>query len=91
MDFEEIRIRLCKHCEDEELVTIIISKSKTDYYNQRRKEGTLVLGIGLVLILLGFVITCFNYHANQSVTLAMYGLTSAGILVVMWGLYKIMG
>lgn len=91
MDFEKIKDKLLQHCNDEEIVSMIISRSKTDYYNQRRKEGTSILGIGLTLILLGFAITCFNYHSNQSVTFAMYGLTSGGILIVIWGLYKIMG
>ena len=91
MDFEKIKDKLLQHCNDKEVVSQIISRSKTDYYNQRRKEGTSILGIGLIMILLGFAITLFNYHSNQSVTFAMYGLTSGGILIVMWGLYKIMG
>jgi hypothetical protein len=90
MDFEIIREKLLLRCSDEELVLSVISIVKTKHYRQRTKEGTTILCAGLVMILAGFVITCFNYHSNQSVTLAMYGLTSLGILIVFWGLYKIM-
>lgn len=91
MDFETIKEKLLQRYNDEELILMIISKTKKDYYNKRRKEGTSILGIGLTMILVGFVLTCFNYHTNQSVNFVMYGLTSIGILIVLWGLYKILG
>lgn len=91
MDFELIKDKLLARCADEEIVLSVISKVKKEYYLQRRKEGTNILSVGLLMILAGFVITCFNYHSNQSVTLAMYGLTSLGILIVFLGLYRIMG
>ncbi len=91
MNFETIKEKLLQRYNNDEVIMIIISQIKREYYNKRRKEGTSILGIGLAIILVGFVLTCFNYHANESVTFAMYGLTSTGILIVLWGLYKILG
>lgn len=91
MDFELIKDKLIERCTDEEIVATVLGTVKRNYYARRTNEGTNILCIGLVLILIGFVITCFNFHSNQSVTLAMYGLTSLGILIVFFGLYKIMG
>jgi hypothetical protein len=91
MEFELIREKLLQRCGNEDIVSSILSHVKKEYYLQRREEGTAILGVGLVVILTGFVITCFNYHSNQSVTFTMYGLTSLGILIVFWGLYKIIG
>ena len=89
--FDEIRKKLTDRYKDTQLVNEVVDLVRSEIYEQKRKEGTSILAIGLILILTGFVITCFNYHSNQSVTFAMYGLTTAGIVVVFAGLYKIMG
>jgi hypothetical protein len=90
-DFENVRERLLEKCKDEQLTLDVLAKVKAEIYAQKTKEGVTILLIGLVLILLGFVLTCFNYHSNRSVSFAMYGLTTIGISIVIWGLYKIMG
>lgn len=90
-DFEKITEILLQKHNDEAMVYAIVKKVKSDHYAKHRKEGLIILGAGFVLILLGFLITCFNFHSNQSFTFAMYGLTSIGLIVVFWGLYKIVG
>ncbi len=90
-DFEKItEVLLAKH-NDEAMVYAVVKKLKSDHYAKHRKEGLVILGIGLVLILAGFLITCVNFHSNKSFTFAMYGLTSLGLIVVFVGLYKIVG
>jgi hypothetical protein len=91
MGFDDIKTKLLERYNDEAFVFAVVSKAKTEIYTQKRKDGTTILAIGLVLILSGFIITCFNFHSDRSVAFAMYGLTSLGIIVVFWGLYKIMG
>lgn len=90
-DFEKITEILLQKHNDEAMVYAVVKKVKSDHYAKHRKEGLIILGVGFVLILLGFLITCFNFHTNQSFTFAMYGLTSIGLIIVFWGLYKIVG
>lgn len=91
INFENINEKLLQRCNDEELVYAVIRKVKSEVYTQKREDGVIIIAIGLILILAGFIITCFNFHSNRSVSLAIYGLTAIGISVLFWGLYKIMG
>jgi len=90
-DFEKITDVLLTKYNDQAMVYAVVKKLKSDHYAKHRKEGLVILGIGLVLILAGFLITCFNFHTNRSFAFAMYGLTSLGLIVVFVGLYKIVG
>ena len=91
MDFDKIQKELLSRQNDEALVYAIIKKIKFEHYAELRKEGFKILAIGFAFILSGFIITCCNFHANQSIIFAMYGLTTIGIIIVFWGLYKIIG
>ena len=91
ISFQDIKEKLIERFRDEGLVNEVVDEIRSEIYAQKRKEGISIIGIGLVLILAGFIITCFNYHSNQSVSLAMYGLTTLGIIIAFAGLYKIMG
>ncbi|MDP2387461.1 MAG: hypothetical protein Q8M29_13880 [Bacteroidota bacterium] len=89
--FDEATIALSKLCDDTALVEEVIKEVRNAYYKAKRSEGMIKIGIGATLILAGFVITCSNFHSNQSFSFAMYGLTTVGIIIVFWGLYKIIG
>lgn len=86
-----IEKHLRQKTEDIVLISVVMKEARKDYYLILRKEGTVKILIGAVLIVLGFVITCFNFHAEKSVDFAMYGLTSGGLCFVFWGLYKMIG
>jgi hypothetical protein len=86
-----IEEQLKKATSDEALIAAVIKKAKKDFFRQRRNEGLTKIAIGAVFIVAGFVITCFNFHANRSVDFAMYGLTSIRLAIIFWGLYKIIG
>lgn len=91
LTFEEVSTALRKYSNDDALLDGIIKEVRETYYKTKRKEGLTKIGVGVILILSGFLITCFNFHTNQSFNFAMYGLTSVGICFVFWGLYKILG
>ncbi len=91
MDFDKIHKLLIQKHHDEPLVYAIVKKIKFEHYTERRNQGLKILAVGVVLILAGFIITCSNFHANRSFAFAMYGLTSLGIFVIFYGLYKIIG
>lgn len=91
MGFDDIKDLLFKQTQDESLVYAVVKKVRSDHFAEIRKQGMVKVSIGLVLVLAGFLITCFNFHSNQSFEFAMYGMTTLGIFIVFWGLYKIMG
>jgi hypothetical protein len=91
LTYEKIQTELLGKCADEPMVFAVMKKVKSDNFARARKEGRVLLAAGFLFILAGFVITCFNFHANQSVAFAMYGLTTIGLAVVFYGLYKIIG
>lgn len=88
---EFIEQHLQKRTNDPITIAVAIKEAKKDYYAFRRKEGLARICIGAVLILLGFIITAFNFHSDKSFSAAMYGLTSIGLGFVFWGLYKLIG
>lgn len=90
-DFDKVKQQLSNSSDNHELIDAVLKQFKKEYYEQKRKEGLAKISLGAIVILAGFLITCFNFHANQSFTFAMYGLTSIGICIVFWGLYKIIG
>jgi hypothetical protein len=90
-DLEKVKKELDAKSLDLNLNEKVFQCFKKEYYDLKRKQGLSKIALGAFIILLGFVITCFNFHSNQSFTFAMYGLTSIGICIVFFGLYKIIG
>ena len=86
-----IEKHLLQKTEDIVLISVVIKEAKNEHYAQMRKEGLAKISIGAICIVLGFLITCLNFHSNKSFDFAMYGLTSIGIVFVFWGLYKMIG
>lgn len=88
---EVLEKHLNQKTEDIVLIAVVIKEAKNAYYAKRRHEGLVKITIGALIIFVGFVITFFNYHANKSVEAVMYSFTSIGVIIVGWGLYKMIG
>lgn len=73
-----------------ELETAIKAVKKKNH-QIKSKAGVKKLGIALLFLLSGFVITVFNFHSNQSFTTIMYSFTTVGLILLFWGLYEIIG
>ncbi|MDO8998668.1 MAG: hypothetical protein Q7W45_02805 [Bacteroidota bacterium] len=91
ISFHEIEKQLLEKTTNQILVTDIIKQIKQVHYAVKRKNGLIKLGIASVSLLVGFLITCFNFHSNQSFTVVMYSFTSIGLALLFWGLYEIIG
>ena len=91
ISFPEIEKELLQKTNDEVLVADIIKQIKQVYYAVKRKNGLIKLGIASVFLVVGFLITCVNFHSNQSFTIVMYSFTSIGLFLLFWGLYEIIG
>ena len=89
--FSEIEKQLFLKTNDPLIVSDIIKQLKQIHYALKRKNGTIKLGIASVFLVAGFLITCVNFHSNQSFTIVMYSFTSIGLFLLFWGLYEIIG
>lgn len=91
VSFSEIENQLLTEEKDSLLVTDIIKQLKQTHYAVKRKSGLQKLGFGSLFLVVGFLITCVNFHSNQSFTIVMYSFTSLGLFLVFLGLYDIVG
>jgi hypothetical protein len=89
--FDEIEKQLKLKTENHEQINTIIKTLKKIRYALKTKNGLIKLGIGALFLVVGFLITCINFHANQSFTFVMYGFTSIGLVLIFWGLVDIIG
>ena len=90
-DTEEIKEHLEKNGTDVILIAVVIKEAKKDHYEKLRKEGFRLIGLGCITGFSGLLITLINFNTTRSIDFAMYGLTTIGISIVFWGLYKIIG
>ena len=86
-----IEERLAQTSDDIVLITVVIKEAKNAHYARLRKQGFRLVLIGCFTGLSGFLITCINFNTSHSIDFAMYGLTSLGITIVFFGLFKIIG
>lgn len=76
---------------DEATITGLVDKIRIERYAMRRKRGVKLLLIGAVLLLTGFVITLVFMYTNRSIDYVMYGMTTAGIAIMLWGVVDVLG
>lgn len=91
VSFNEIEQQLLQKTTNTNLVIEITSQIKKVHYAVKRKNGLIKLGFGALFLFAGFLITCINFHTNQSFTIVMYSSSSVGLLLIFWGLYEIIG
>jgi hypothetical protein len=89
--FEEIEKQLSQKTTDKPLIEEIIRQLKKIRYAIQRKNGMLKVGFGSIFLVVGFLITCINFHSNQSFTIVMYSTSSIGLILMFWGVYEIFG
>jgi hypothetical protein len=73
---------------DAELFT---SQAYKAHHLRRRKSGILLGLMGCVLLFTGFFLTIFIFHVNQSIDTTLYGMNSAGVLLLLMGMTNLMG
>lgn len=69
----------------------LISQAKNIRMAKSRRTGLLLLAVGSVFLVGGFIVTAVLFHSGTSVNYAMYSMTTLGILLLMMGLIKVMG
>lgn len=91
VSYLEIEKQLSEKESDSVVVAEIVSQLRKTRYAVQRKSGLQKIAFGSLFLILGFLITCVNFHSNQSFTIVMYSFTSIGLFLIFWGLYDIVG
>lgn len=89
--YEEIENQLSKKTDDHALIREIILQIKKVKCSLRRKNGLSKVGLGATLLFSGFLVTCINFHSDQSFATIMYTTSTIGLILVFWGFYDIVG
>lgn len=76
---------------DEATTTALVDKVRKERYAIRRRRGVKLLLVGAIFLLLGFVLTLAFVYNDKSIDYVMYGMTTAGIGLMLWGVVDIMG
>jgi len=88
---DNIRKRLLDKGLEDCVLCNVMNAVSVFYYAKRRERGVGLLIAGSILLVSGFFLTVFLFHANASIDMAMYGLTGTGILVLLYGLIEVLG
>ncbi|WP_317897613.1 hypothetical protein [Aurantibacillus circumpalustris] len=88
---EDIHRALLQKSEDIVLVTVVIKEAKNHYYADLRKQGFRWILAGCIFGMTGMIVTLFNFASNRSIEMAMFGFTTVGIVVALWGVFKLIG
>lgn len=73
----------------EEMVSELMIILKKEIHLRNLKAGRLYILSGCIVMGVGFILTCFKYHASESINMVMYGFTTLGICILFVGLYRI--
>lgn len=91
MSYTDIEKQLLETETNPQLVSEIVKQLRQTRYAVQRKSGLQKIAFGSLFLVIGFLITCVNFHSNQSFSIVMYSFTSLGLLLIFWGLYDIVG
>lgn len=86
-----IREKLREMNADESLCEMAYNEFKKILNLKRRKRGIVFLGAGSAFLIIGFLLTAFLFHNNESFQWVMYVVTSAGIGLLFWGIVDVLG
>lgn len=87
---DQIELQLKQKSNRAELIAQVMDQLKRDRNAAKLSHGLIKLALGAMLLISSFVITCINYHSNQPFAVVMYGFTTAGLVLLLWGLYDLL-
>ncbi len=86
---EQIIDELHKHGVDERHIPDMLAEIKKLRNARKTSNGLILILIGAVTCLLSCVLTMTSSYSHTAFEIVLYGFTTIGILVVVWGLMKI--
>jgi hypothetical protein len=88
---DEIKNHLLKNGTPENILQEVITQLKFLRDARKRKSGFICCGIGVGLLVIGCMFTLMLYGSGNSMRIALYGLTTLGVIVLLKGLADLMG
>ena len=88
---EEIATQLRINGAADNLVQQAIDEVKQLRLARRKHTGFIWCGIGTFLLVSGCMITFIQYSNGQNIRIAMYGMTSVGVVAIIKGLIDLFG
>lgn len=86
---EQIETNLLEKGHEERFVKDLVREAQKLYASKRRSQGLTLILSGAVICFLSFLLTITSSFSAGSFPMVLYGLTSAGIIVVFIGFMKI--
>ncbi len=86
---ERITTELLEQGYDEEIVKELVKESIKLRHSKRMSQGLTLILIGAVICFASFLLTITSSFSHSSFPIVLYGMTSAGILVVFAGFTKV--
>ncbi|MGB3005198.1 MAG: hypothetical protein WBC06_01730 [Chitinophagaceae bacterium] len=90
LNYEEITLQLRQHGAPDNLLQETIDRIKSLSLLRKRNSGFLCCGIGVVLLVVGCMLTLLLF-SNGNIKFVMYGLTTIGVIFTLKGLVDLMG
>ncbi|MBL0098448.1 MAG: hypothetical protein IPP46_19690 [Bacteroidetes bacterium] len=63
---------------------------KISYLQKTKGQGVTLMIAGGIILLTGFIMTVFLFHANHNFDIFMYGFTIIGTLILGYGAYEVL-
>ena len=63
---------------------------KKQRHEEKFKSGKTKLLMGVILLMVSFVFSCVNFHADAPFAVVMYSFTTIGTALLFWGLYDVL-
>ncbi len=75
---------------EEMALTEALCRIKLISYKKRKGRGVTLMIAGGIILLTGFIMTVFLFHANHNFDIFMYGFTIIGTLILGYGAYEVL-
>ncbi len=85
---DKIQAILKKEGLPDELLTEALCRLKLLIYKKRKNRGVFLMIAGSLVLLIGFILTVFLFHANHDFDIFMYGFTITGTCLLGYGAYE---
>lgn len=88
-DYEKVNEELVKLGADASLADNLVIELKKIHRAKRRHRGIVLAGIGSFILIFGFILSIILFHAGMSIDIALFGPTSVGAIILIWGMAEI--
>lgn len=88
-DYEKTVNLLTNNGYDATSAQAAVDQLKQHHKIKQRKTGIVLAGIGSFLLIFGFILSIILQQANMSIDIALFGPTTIGVVVLIWGMAKI--